>query len=179
VAIAALIAFATTQGDDAGIEVIVAARDLPAGVVLTADDLALAEVDLPAPVAARAVADPDLAIGATLRVELGASELVQRSALDEVVDDGTAFEVAVELDEAAAVGGRLRAGDRVLVVVAGDEPAQLGPVLVTAVAPPDDAIGGRGVVVVLGVDDGALIGELGALGDDDLRLVRLAPGADG
>lgn len=176
VAVAALIALAATRNDDSSTDVVVVARDLPAGVVLGPDDLAVAAIDAPELILDRAVTDPDELIGATLRADLGANELIQRSAVDAVGVDTERFELALDLAEAQAVGGRLRPGDEVLVVSGGDEPVELGPARVTSVAEPIDALGGAGVVVVLGVDEPALARALGVLDDDDLRLIRIAPG---
>jgi hypothetical protein len=183
VAVAALIAFVASRPAETGMEVLVAARDLPAGAVLGLDDLALAELDVPAAVGDRLIADPDEVLGATLRADLAANEPLWRSAVADTIDDGPAFELALELGEAQAVGARLRPGDRVLIVTGVDDPdgvatTQLGPALVTALTSPTDGIGGGSLVVVLGVDDAGLATALGALDDADVRLVRLGSGAD-
>ncbi len=182
---AALIAFVASRPAERGVDVLVAARDLPAGAVLGLDDLAVAEVDVPDAVVDRLVADVDEAVGTTLRADVAANEPLLRSAVDEAADDGPAFELALDLDEAQAVGARLRPGDRVLVVTDADDATgddgttvQLGPALVTALTAPSDGIGGGSLVVVLGVDDAELAASLGALDDADVRLVRLGRADD-
>ncbi|MEM9034341.1 MAG: SAF domain-containing protein [Actinomycetota bacterium] len=178
VALAALIALAASSGGSDSTDVVVAVRDLPAGVVLGPEDLALAAIDAPDVVLDRSVTDPAEVVGTTLRVDLAANEVVQRSAVDAVDVDTDRFELALDLAEAQAVGGRLRPGDQVLVVSGGDEPVELGPARVASVAAPVDALGGAGVVVVLGVDDPELARALGTLDDGDVRLIRITPGGD-
>lgn len=177
-ALAALIALAASSGGSDSTDVVVAVRDLPAGVVLGPEDLALAAIDAPDVVLDRSVTDPAEVVGTTLRVDLAANEVVQRSAVDAVDVDTDRFELALDLAEAQAVGGRLRPGDQVLVVSGGDEPVELGPARVASVAAPVDALGGAGVVVVLGVDDPELARALGTLDDGDVRLIRITPGGD-
>ncbi|MEO1062986.1 MAG: SAF domain-containing protein [Actinomycetota bacterium] len=181
VAVAALIAFVAARPAEGGTDVLVAARDLPAGAVLGLDDLAIAEIDAPGLVIERLVTDPDAVVGATLRGDLAANEPLVRSSVDDTVDHGPAFELALDLDEAQAVGARLRTGDRVLIVTSddeADEPSQLGPALVTGLTSPTEGIGGGSLVVVLGVDDSDLARSLGAIDDADVRLVRLGSGTD-
>ncbi len=180
VAVAALIAFVASRPAGGDVDVLVLARDLPAGAVLGLDDLAVAEVEVPGAVGDRLIADVDEVLGATLRADVAANEPLLRSSIDDVIDDGPAFELALDLDEAQAVGARLRPGDQVLVVAdADDAPAdgtttvQLGPALVTASTSPTEGIGGGSLVVVLGVDDAELATALGAVDDADVRLVRL------
>ena len=123
--------------------------------------------------------DADGVLGATLRSDVAANEPLLRSAIDDAVDDGPAFELALDLDVAQAVGARLRPGDRVLVVAETDDDTvvQLGPALVTSLSTPTEGIGGGSLVVVLGVDDGTLAAELAGLRDVDVRLVRIGAAA--
>ncbi|MEM8902189.1 MAG: SAF domain-containing protein [Actinomycetota bacterium] len=179
VALAALVAFVASRPAEGGIEVLVAADDLPAGAVVGLDDLAVAEVDGPTALTDRLVTDADGVLGATLRSDVAANEPLLRSAIDDAVDDGPAFELALDLDVAQAVGARLRPGDRVLVVAETDDDTvvQLGPALVTSLSTPTEGIGGGSLVVVLGVDDGTLAAELAGLRDVDVRLVRIGAAA--
>lgn len=91
--------------------------DVAAGERLTAGDLTLARVDLPAAQRALAFDDPDVLVGATALAPMSRGQLVQSS--DVAKPDGapTRAQISLRLEPGAAVGGDLRAGDEVDVIV--------------------------------------------------------------
>jgi Flp pilus assembly protein CpaB len=98
--------------------VVVAARDMPAGHVIQAEDLTLGEARLEGPLAALALspADRGLAVGQTTTGPLHAGELVVRPDIGGGPSIGPG-EVAVTVPmQADEVYPRLRPGDRVAVV---------------------------------------------------------------
>ncbi|MGY1636698.1 Flp pilus assembly protein CpaB [Geodermatophilus sp. SYSU D00742] len=146
-----------TTGAPQTVPVVVAAGDLPPGVVLTADDLTVA----PYPPALRpsgAVTDPGTLVGATLAAGLRAAEPVTDA---RVVGAGltallTADQVAAPVRLAdLAVSALVRPGDRVdvLATTAGAERAEVvaAGALVLAAPGPDDT--GEGLLL-LAVDGG-------------------------
>jgi len=91
---------------------VVATRDVPVNTQLTAADLALVAVDLPPGQRARAFTDVAVLEGATVLGPLRRDDLVQASDVVAVApEDGEQVSFAVPADR--AVGGRLRAGERV------------------------------------------------------------------
>ncbi|MFN8050546.1 MAG: RcpC/CpaB family pilus assembly protein [Acidimicrobiales bacterium] len=96
---------------------LVVRRPVSAGAVITADDLALAPMDLYDDTRSRALADPRSAVGRVALVPLERGDLLLRSNI--VAGAGrpsTGRRVGVSLDAADALGGDLRAGDRVDIV---------------------------------------------------------------
>ena len=92
-------------------------RDVAAGDRLEAGDLALVEVDLPAAQRAVAFDDVDVLVGATALAPMARGQLVQSS--DVAKPDGAPerAQVSLRLEPGDAVGGDLRAGDEVDVIV--------------------------------------------------------------
>jgi len=99
----------------------VADRPIQPGETLTADDVRLAPIDLPAGVAAAAFPD---AAGVADRVALGPigeGELIQVGQLSDPGAAQAVAEVSLALDRDRAVDGRLRSGDLVDVFATYDE----------------------------------------------------------
>lgn len=94
---------------------VVAARDVPIGSRLTAADLTLVALDLPAQQRRRAFDAPAVLEGATLIGPLTRGDLVQSSAV--VAIDPDVEQVSFAIDADRAVGGRLNPGERVDVLV--------------------------------------------------------------
>jgi Flp pilus assembly protein CpaB len=101
---------ATSTG---ALRVIVAARALDPGHTLTADDLRVAELRASDAPMRGVFSDPAPLIGATTLGPIGEGELVQAASLVKKAGGPDTLEVGISLDRAAAVGGRLRAGDLV------------------------------------------------------------------
>ena len=106
--------FASASGRERPSEHFVVARTaLTAGSVVTARDLALAPMDLPAELAAsRAYRDPARLVGSVVVAPVGAGELVQASAIAAKAPAADR-EIALRVERALAVNGRIRPGDRV------------------------------------------------------------------
>ena len=133
---------------------VVAARDVPAGQVLTADDLGTLAADLPTGVTSVAADRADQLIGQITRSPLGELDLVRPSdvvAAASFIPPGS-VEVPVEIDAARALPGAIRSGSRVDVL--STDPDEDGTVvlardvLVVDVGGDEDseAIGGTGGV---------------------------------
>jgi Flp pilus assembly protein CpaB len=95
---------------------VVARHDIELGTRLTADDLRLAPIDLPAAQARRALRDVDVATGSVLVAPLAQGELIQRSALAPATRPELPVEVSVAVARARAVNGRLVPGEPVTVL---------------------------------------------------------------
>lgn len=96
---------------------VVASRDLKEGNRLTASDLELASMDLPAAgVARRAFTNSRALLGAVLTAPLARGELIQASHVVAKLSGSGLLEVSVPVDLARSVGGRLVPGDEVDVV---------------------------------------------------------------
>jgi Flp pilus assembly protein CpaB len=107
-----LFSAATTAGRQPGHPYVVAARALTAGTSLEPGDLALAEIELPPALRARAFDDLKVLAGATLLAPVGAGELVQVSA---VIAGGTAAgsrELTFTV-ERGRIGPTIRDGERI------------------------------------------------------------------
>lgn len=115
VATAAIGTFAAWSGADAppSTRYVVAARDLPVGELVEADDVELVALDAPAALADRAFATTQLVIGQRTVAPLRAGELVQRSAV--VVPEGTAdgHQVSFAIAPSDALAGTLEEGEAV------------------------------------------------------------------
>ena len=114
IAIAALGIFVAWTGATRGPveKFVVAARDLPIGTRLTADDLRLVEMDLPASLAARSAFDSTGAlVGVQVINPIKAGELVQASALIDAKAEVGRLEVSFSIEAGRAVGGSLKAGE--------------------------------------------------------------------
>lgn len=107
-----LFSAATTAGRQPGHPYVVAQRDLTAGTRLQPGDLALARVELPPALRARAFDDPQALEGASLLAPVGEGELVQVSA---VIAGGTTAgsrELTFTV-ERGRIGATIRDGERV------------------------------------------------------------------
>jgi len=95
-------------------EIVVAAYDLPAGHVLTPNDLTLAAIDA-ATAPDGAYDDPQMLVGQTLRSERTAGDVITGKHLGgqsiELASDERA--IAVEVTDSAGLAGLLKAGDLV------------------------------------------------------------------
>lgn len=170
--LAALLNFAVLRGNDETVWVVTAARDIQPGETLRGELLSTVQLDadssaLSGLFVGERIAELD---GTTVAARIGAGEPVLRSA---IVPPGSADglrAMSVPVDPAHAVGGRLRAGDRVDVIEVVDGGARY---VATDVE-------------VIGVADLASGGALGGLGSysvtlavDDLTALRLAAGVRG
>jgi hypothetical protein len=101
---------------EANTTVIVTTRALPAGHILTADDLTTREMPdsmVPAGSALSATA----LVGQTLKVDLAAGSIVSRDSLGEPVQlDPNERGVTIKVDDASGLGGILNPGDRIGIV---------------------------------------------------------------
>lgn len=122
-----LLAYQSAQGGDATAWVI-ARRSIPAGATIMLDDLALAHGNLPDQVDAGLFADHRDVVGSVARAPIGRDQLIARSNVAEpAAITGPNRRVSLELPSAAALGGRLNAGEPVDVVAVrdGESPAHL------------------------------------------------------
>lgn len=168
VALAALGTFAAYTRSTAGPSTayVVAARDLPAGRVLTANDLQIVPLELPDAVRARAFDDPGVLLGAITVAPLQADELVQASAV--AAADGAARRaVSFSVETSRAVAGSVQPGELidVLVTFGGDQGytdvVLLGaPVLGTGLGADGGEVGGGGGAVTFTVEVPDLQAEL-------------------
>ena len=150
-------AAAAQAGDGDGTAYLVAARDLPPGHTLRADDLATVELDLPVDQAQAAFSHADELVDAVTLGPVAGGELLQAGAL--ALDGGTAppsaeLSFSVTLDR--AVGGDLRPGERVDLLATygvGDEAwtttVLTDAVVLSAVAPTGMFASGDSTVVTL------------------------------
>lgn len=134
---------------------VVAARDLPVGTALDADDLTVVAVDVPSPLAARVFDRVDLVVGQHTVGPLAAGELVQRSAVvaPEGADDHR--QVSFAIDTADALAGTLEVGEAVdLLATYGSTAADsvtevvASGAVVAGLPVVDDGAGGQLVVLV-------------------------------
>jgi len=137
--------------------VLVMARDVPAGQVIGAQDVRVAELGLVAGVAALGVQDRGRVVGQVASVPLAAGQVLGPTAVangPRLAAGQVLMSVAVAPEHAAA--GILRAGDEVAVVSSSppDQPTSaraevlLSPVLVLSVVAPDPNAGGDGKLLV-------------------------------
>ena len=129
------------------VDYLVARRDVPAGRVITVDDLALAPMVLYAGSATHAFRQPEDVLGKVALVPMSTGALVERQALADAASSTPGRRLSVELEPSQALNGRLEVGDRVDIVSAptGEVPASIleRDSLVTAV----DGLGEGGVEV--------------------------------
>lgn len=113
VALAVLGTFVAAHGSsgNAGRPTVVAAHDLAAGTKLTAGDLRVVVVDLPAAQARVTFADPRRLAGVTLLAPVAQGELVQSGIV--AVRPTTGQQVSFPIDASRALGGALRPGEHV------------------------------------------------------------------
>lgn len=118
VAVAAVGIFAAVGGAGRGpsTRYAVAAHDLPAGEVVTADDFEMVAVDLPEDVRVNAFARPDNLVGAVVVGPVASGELIQAGGLA-APTDGDVPSLSISIDRADANGGQLENGEFVQVFV--------------------------------------------------------------
>jgi Flp pilus assembly protein CpaB len=137
--------------------VLVMARDVPAGQVIDALDVRVAELGLAPGVAALGVQDRGRVVGRVASSPLSAGQVLSPAAVTKgppLAAGQVLMSLAVAPEHAAA--GTLRAGDQVAVVAssAPDQPTAtraevlLSPVLVLSVGAPDPEVGGDGKLLV-------------------------------
>lgn len=97
----------------ANLALVVAARDIDPGTTLTSADLAVEEVRVNGRALQHAFSDPEELIGVTTLGPLGSGEVFQAASLIRKQGGAASLEVGLSPDLAAAVGGLVRAGDRV------------------------------------------------------------------
>lgn len=99
---------------DRSVPYAVAARDLPAGTVVTTADVALVPMELPAGLAgSRVFPHVDVLVGSTLITPLAQGELVQASAVVRRSGPPEEVELSVDVDRSTALGGELQPGEPV------------------------------------------------------------------
>ncbi|MBX3313841.1 MAG: hypothetical protein KF906_05930 [Actinobacteria bacterium] len=192
VAVAAMGTWVAATGDR-GTEAqtyVVAVRPVAPGVELSADDLALAEADLPHRLRSKVFGDPSDLVGAVTRGPLGPGELVQSSSV--VVDQrsSAALELSFSIDPAWAVAGTLGTGDRIDVYATDDDGTERVLVDVTVLHVDDGDDGGLGggigtqTLTVAGDDPATVADAVSAIRSADVTVVRRnrpvddAPGDD-
>ena len=133
---------------------VVAARDLPIGTVVRAADLDVVAVDVPAPVAERAFARPDLVVGQRTVAPLATGELVQRSSVVVPESARAGRQLSFAIDTSSALAGTLEVGETVdLLATYGSSAAESSTEVVAAGAviagiPPAANPDGRTVLLV-------------------------------
>lgn len=102
----------------AGERVVVATRPIPAGTVITADDLGAVSVDMPSATTAIAAANADDVIGSRALHDLDDMDVLRPSDVADGTTDPAAGSVIVpvELDRARALKGTVHTGSRVNVL---------------------------------------------------------------
>lgn len=160
-AISGVATFAAWHGatGDAGEPYVVAGRALRPGETVTASDVRLVALDLPAAVAGQAFPDVDAVVGRSTFGPVGEGELLQMAQLSEVGESTSPVEVAFSLPRDRLLDGRLRPGDRVDVFASDDE-ATTQIVSRAQVVALDEGAGGSfttdaEIVVTLGLDAAA------------------------
>ncbi len=115
VTVAAVVVFAAYAGaqDGPSATVVLARHQVDPGQRLTADDLELRAVDLPADVAGRAFTAVEDLVGAVTLAPLSGGELVQASAVRRASATTTGPEFSFPVDRDRALDGDIRAGETV------------------------------------------------------------------
>jgi hypothetical protein len=156
---------------------VVAAIEVRPGATLTAADLELAVLDLPARVAARAFRSTEELVGRVALGPIGAGEVIQAGALSTTAHSEPAHEVALVLPRAHVAVGRLQQGDRIDVFATdADQTTTIvrGALVVSAPGAAGGAIGQvREVELVVAVPSGqAVAAVVHALRTSDVTVVR-------
>lgn len=113
VAAALLAWFAASGGADSSPQpVVFAARDIPAGVIITAADVELHSVVFPSVMGSRTFSVNNVPVGAVTLGPIGSGDPVLRTSVV-TGSTGAARHLSLTLPVAAAVGGTLRSGDTV------------------------------------------------------------------
>ena len=109
------------------IDYLIARRDVPAGRVVTVDDLALAPMVLYPGSASNAFRRPDDVLGRVALLPMATGALVERQGLADAASATPARRLSVELEPSQALNGRLQVGDRVDIVSTptGETPAAI------------------------------------------------------
>lgn len=117
VAVAAVgtFALASGAGDDRLVEYVVAREDLAVGDLVTADDIAVARLDVPPFVGRRAFRRAGDVVDRVVLAPVGRGELVQASAVAR--DGASGRQVSFPVEVARAVDGTLQPGEAVDVLV--------------------------------------------------------------
>ncbi len=110
-------ALASGVGGDDRSPFVVASRDLPPGTKIKAGDLTTVRLPLAGTVAAAAFSEPGKIVGATSLGPIRAGELVQGGAVVFKASGAAQPEMSFALPAARAVGGDLRSGETVDVLV--------------------------------------------------------------
>ncbi len=185
VAVVGLFATFRRAQEDLGSLYVVVATTVPAGQVITAEDLAIRHLDL-GEIADRTLTAEADAIGAVAVQTLLPGQLVQRGhilAPVPGVDEGAppTFEVSFALDRPRALGGRLQPGEVVDVVATLDADGTscatvvAGDARVVAAGTTGDEVltGGGPYTVTLAIpEDRAVLGLIFALDRSDVTIVR-------
>jgi Flp pilus assembly protein CpaB len=186
VALAMVGTFAVADGGGAGhpTQRVVASRALAPGTVLAPDDLATAQVDLPPGTDEGSHGSVDELVGAVLLGPLGPGDLVQRTNVRSGHGDGSSAphaELTVAVEPARALGGRVRPGEVVDLVVTYGAGADAHTVVATRdatvldVQTDIDALGPAGTVALsLRLDPDEVLAVAHAAEVGQLRLVRSA-----
>ena len=111
--------FAAYQGSTAApaASYVVARRPVTVGGRLTGGELALVPLDLPADQRRRAFTDPEVLAGAVALGPIAAGELVQAAGVARPAGDPGTAQISFAVDAANALGGDLKPGERVDVIV--------------------------------------------------------------
>lgn len=171
---------------------VVAARDIDPGTTLTTADLAIAEVRMSGRVLEHAFSDPEELVGVTTLGPLGSGEVFQAASLIRKEGGAASLEVGLSPDLAAAVGGLVRAGDRVDVYrtgIASEGAADTAARLIARAVPvvsirSSGQDGGDDVQLVVAAPDRTVAADMvAAEAADEIALVRSTgvdsdPGSD-
>lgn len=155
------------SADSSGDRYLVAARRIGPGEQIERTDLAWMRGDLPDRLRSRAYTDPASVLGHVTTAPLEGGDLVQASAIVRAPGDPGSRELSFVVDTDWAVGGTLRAGDRIdLLVTYGDGAAsQTRRVLTETVVrrvsdPGGDSLGStRTQSITIALDDDELVAE--------------------
>lgn len=176
VAAAAVGTFAawSAADDPPSSRLVVAARDLAVGEVLSGGDVAVVAVDVPGPLAARSFATVDGVLGRRTVAPLAAGELVQRSAVVAAAAGPGGRQLSFALDRADALAGTLEVGEAVDILATVDGTTEVVASGATVAGLGDDGgLGSDRVVVLLGLaPDTDVVAVAGAVRTGDITLVR-------
>ena len=131
--------------------VLVAAHDVPAGTVLTIDDLAANEIEVPDAQLDLLVTDPALLAGRPVVRALKGGELIAASDSTDPASAPQRSAVTVRLEPERALAGAVRAGEHIAVVATfGDCSEVIAPLAtIIDVTGPSSELGGQAVMVTL------------------------------
>lgn len=122
---------ASSRADAPPRMIVVAARDIPSGVVLTADDVNVHALVVPRDFGARTFRAADDLVGAVALGPMSVGDPVLRSAVIVGPAANPARQISLTLPVAAAVGGTLRSGDTVDVLATYEDSADVSAKTVT------------------------------------------------